>query len=73
MGNRTFKFSVVCRNCGKSHDLMVDPVDKRDWENKVGIKRFAQNAFPYLNSAERELLISQTCGACWSKMFPEEE
>jgi hypothetical protein len=52
---------------------MVDPVDKRDWENKVGNKRFVQNAFPYLNADERELLISQTCGACWKEMFGDEE
>lgn len=73
MSNRTLKISVVCRSCGKSHNLMVDPVDRRDWENKVGSKRFVQNAFPYLDSAERELLVSQTCGACWDKMFPPED
>lgn len=73
MSNCTLKLSIVCRGCGKLHELMVDPQDKRDHENKVGQKRFAQHAYPYLNADDRELIISQTCGKCWADMFPPEE
>lgn len=28
-----------------------------------------QNVFPEVSAADRELLISRTCGACFDKMF----
>lgn len=32
---------------------------------------YVQDAFPYLSSAEREMLISRTCGPCFDGMFPD--
>ena len=33
--------------------------------------KFIQDAMPYLSAAERELLISGTCGSCFAIMFKE--
>lgn len=58
--------STTCSYCHKKHIVNVEEQDYRDWTYK---KRLAQECFPYLSSAERELLISGTCEECWNKMF----
>ena len=35
--------------------------------------RFIQDALPFLNKAEREILLSGTHGECFERMFPPEE
>ena len=61
---------TVCPYCHKKYIVNVEEQDYHDWT----YKRLAQECFPYLSSAERELLISGTCKECWNKMFkPFEE
>lgn len=46
-------------------------VSKQGLENyKNGM--LIQKALPELSAAERELLMTATCGKCWNKMFPPE-
>ena len=54
---------VICRCpfCGKRNSVVVDEEDFERYEN--GAK--AQDAFPYLEPDERELLISGICPSCW--------
>lgn len=61
------KISILttCPYCHKKHIVNVEEQDYHDWT----YKRLAQECFPYLSSAERELLISGTCKECWNKMF----
>ena len=62
---------ITCPYCHKKYIVNVEEQDYRDWTYK---QRLAQKCFPYLSSAERELLISGTCKECWNKMFkPFEE
>ena len=35
--------------------------------------KHAQDAFPYLNAGERELLISGICNSCFDKMMGDYE
>lgn len=63
------EFFVICQTCNKRYTFQVDPEDYAAFRNG----KFAQNAFPYLTSAERELMISQTCGPCFDKMFPPDD
>jgi hypothetical protein len=35
--------------------------------------KLAQDAFPYLTPADRELLITNTCGPCFSQIMSEPE
>ncbi len=60
--------STTCPYCHKKHIVNVEEQDYRNWTYK---KRLAQECFPYLSSAERELLISGTCKECWNKMFKQ--
>ena len=64
--HRTDTFAVTCRHCQKSYNLLVNITDMADW--KLG--KYIQDAMPYLSAAERELLISGTCGPCFDEMFP---
>ena len=61
------KISILttCLYCHKKYIVNVEEQDYSDWT----YKRLAQECFPYLSSAERELLISGTCKECWNKMF----
>ena len=60
---------VQCRCCGNMVDIYVNVEDFDSWQNG----EYIQNAFPYLSADEREILISQTCGPCFDKMFGEDE
>lgn len=59
------KVSVRCPFCGEQS---IVTVDASDWErfSKPG-GPLVREAFPYLTSDERELLISGTCVSCWNK------
>lgn len=61
---------VMCRSCGEVHviqDILYERY--KDW--KYG--ELIQTALPGLTADQRELLISQTCPACWAKMFGEDK
>jgi len=46
---------------------MYNRSDMLDWLSGQG---FIQDVMPYLSDAERELLLSKTCGDCFDKLFP---
>lgn len=58
--------TVQCGHCGVSYSLLYNREDMVDWLAGVG---FIQDMMPYLSSAERELLISGTCGACFDRII----
>lgn len=64
---RTDAATIRCRMCGVSYSIMYNRQDMLDW---LAGKGFIQDLMPYLSSAERELLISRTCGSCFDKLFP---
>lgn len=64
--NRNQLLTVRCVVCGKHVALRVDPEDVERHRNGV----LAQDAFPYLPPALRELLISGTCPDCYAKLCP---
>jgi hypothetical protein len=51
-------------------------VDRDDLRRHYSDGVFVQDVFvtadgkPYLSAAERELVLSQTCGDCWSLLCP---
>ena len=45
--------------------LQVCPDDLKSWENN---NVHIQDALPYLNAAERELILTGTCGKCFDEM-----
>ena len=69
LNNDTMEVMATCRFCGTTHTMTVCIDDYFDWQNGELIQR----AMPYLTPGERELLKSQTCQACWDKMFEDDE
>jgi len=63
--DRTMNVVVSCRLCHEVHTLKVRPKDLEAYDEGA----HCQDAFPYLSADDRELLISRTCGKCWSKIF----
>ncbi len=59
------KYTVQCWSCHKDHVIEFNRNDYLRWKDGWHI----QNAMPYLNADERELLISGTCGTCFDSMF----
>lgn len=58
---------IHCRFCDAEHAIFLKYHDYFAWKNRDG---FIQDVIPYLSNAERELLISNTCGDCFDKLFP---
>ena len=59
--------AVRCNMCAANHVIFVKMHDYIEWKNDAG---FIQDLMPYLSDADRELLISGTCGPCFDSMFP---
>lgn len=59
-----------CPICGEYSIITVDKEDYLAWQKG---DLLAQDAFPYLNVEDREMLISGICPDCWERMFPAEE
>lgn len=56
---------LSCAECGKKVKVKVNLDDLGAWEDG----KLIQDALPYLNDDEREMLKSSTCGDCWEKFF----
>lgn len=54
-----------CPICGRANEIEVNDMDYLDWKDGT----LAQDAFPYLDANEREMLISGICPDCWNNMF----
>jgi hypothetical protein len=59
--------AVRCVQCSANHVVFIKMHDYIEWKNRAG---FIQDLMPYLSDADRELLISRTCGDCFDRMFP---
>lgn len=66
----------TCRECDKESEISVKFVDHASWFGGMDI----QDAFPYLTSAERDLIQTGYCNGCYGdiaaifdKEEPEEE
>ena len=56
---------VECPFCGSVDSVWVNEEDYLEWQKG----ELVQVAFPYLNVAEREKLITGMCDACQKKVF----
>ena len=61
-------YCIVCSHCSTPTTLELDPEKVARWRQGELIQR----VFPEMSANLRELLISRTCGKCWSDMFGEE-
>jgi len=61
-------FAVTCRTCDSVNFVSVVESDFNSWKQGQVI----QNALPYLDVNQRELLQTQICGTCFDAMFSDE-
>jgi len=59
-------FDVTCVHCGITYQLIANAKDVQAWKNNEG---YIQDLLAYLSPAEREMLISGTCGTCWQQIW----
>lgn len=64
--DRSDLIDVRCNLCGIYYTIIYNRTDMVHW---LSGQSFIQDAMPYLTADERELLISQTCGSCFNKLF----
>lgn len=65
----TIELKKACVCCHKFVTLNVKPADLVAYERGA----HAQEAFPYLEPSQREVLISGVCPDCWNNMFGSED
>ena len=57
---------VECPACGIESVVQVDPVGYERWKNNEG---YLKNLCPELTRAEREIILSGVCDACWQAVW----
>jgi|18_taG_2_1085343.scaffolds.fasta_scaffold135320_1 hypothetical protein len=62
--------SIECPKCREKGSLIVEYDKFQKWQSGTLL---VQEAFPDLNAADRERLISGWCDSCWYNIFGEEE
>lgn len=65
----TVSLRIECELCGGEFTVEVG---KEDYDRYRATSVLCQDAFPYLTEDERELIISQTCGPCWERLWEDE-
>jgi hypothetical protein len=68
LGGTLLKKKITCELCHVEYTLRIKSEDFALWQMGVHIQR----AMPYLTDGERELLMTQTCDACWDAHIPDE-
>lgn len=63
--------TTKCPVCGEHSCTTVKAKDFERWTDPNG--SLIQDAFPYLDKYQREVLISGICPPCWEKLFGGEQ
>lgn len=58
-------YELKCNTCDETKQVEIYPDDLRRWKEGELI----QEAMPYLNASQRELLVSGLCGECFDRIF----
>lgn len=59
-----------CYHCHEENFIALDPEDLESWKTT---EKYIQDAFPYLNSDQRELVKTGIHPDCWTAMFGEDD
>ena len=66
MSELDFELECHCEYCGHEEVIKVNEADYDAWTNGGLI----QDLMSYLSPSDRELIIRNTCGECFDKLFP---
>tara|TARA_B100000519_G_scaffold50424_1_gene40728 strand:- start:891 stop:1100 length:210 start_codon:yes stop_codon:yes gene_type:complete len=58
-------YEIKCNTCDEAKSVEINPNDLRRWKEGELI----QEAMPYLDASQRELLVSGLCGECFDRIF----
>lgn len=61
-------YMTTCPLCNEDNEVLIEREDLQKWDDGA----LVQDAFPYLSSGERELLVTGVCTPCWERSFGEE-
>ena len=62
-------YHTTCPLCGQDNEpVYLEEADLERYDTGV----LVQEAFPYLSSGERELIVTGICTPCWDRSFGEE-
>jgi len=64
---RNMRLAMSCLKCGGIVRIDVNAYDLEKWFQG----EYIQDAMPYLNADEREILISGHCGPCFDVLYSE--
>jgi len=64
---RNMRLAMSCLKCGDIVRIDVNAYDLEKWFQG----EYIQDAMPYLNADEREILISGYCGPCFDVLYSE--
>jgi len=64
------RIKATCPNCGKESIVIVE---EKDYERYARGESYVQTLFPYLDAADREVLITGYCRKCQKDIFNMEE
>ena len=64
---RNMRLAMSCLKCGGIVRIDVNAYDLEKWFQG----EYIQDAMPYLNADEREILISGHCGPCYDVLYSE--
>ena len=62
-------YRIRCELCDKEQAIIADKNDILAWMTG---EKYIQDALSYLSAADREMFISNTCGDCWDKLYPND-
>ena len=62
-------YRIRCQLCDKEQSIIADKNDILAWMTG---EKYIQDALSYLSAADREMFISNTCGDCWDKLYPND-
>lgn len=66
----TFVHKTRCIHCNEVNHITLDTTSYNNWYEQ---KQYTQDAFPHLDSGEREIIQTGIHPDCWNEMFPEED
>ena len=58
----------ICISCRQPQSIVVRTFDYVNWNFRG---QLIQNAFPYLDSDQREFLVNGICGKCFNSLFKD--
>lgn len=64
------KLQVNCPCCGQKSTVTID---EKDYNRYLKGESYVQKLFPYLDAADREVLITGYCRKCQEEIFNMEE